>query len=193
MSDNKIKKIELRQRLIRERDAQTEAARHIKSKNIRDQILALPKFRSADSVFYYMSFGSEVKTDNIPNLGFGKTFAVPKTFPGSKMKFLAVDGTTRFNRSRFGIQEPESGMIIEPSESSIMIVPGVGFDEDCSRLGYGGGFYDRYFAEMHTSGRSGFLKVGVCFDCQMADGLPSEPTDIKMDIVVTESRVIFRT
>ena len=67
----------------------------------------------------------------------------------------------------------------------LILVPGCGFDLEGGRLGRGGGYYDRFLA-----GQVGVLKVGLCFECQMIDRLPTEAHDQSVDLIVTESRVI---
>ena len=85
----------------------------------------------------------------------------------------------------FGIPEPEEG-IEGAGREGLAIVPGLAFDEHLNRLGYGGGFYDRFLA-----GHPGLCRVGLAFECQILAELPVTELDCPMDVVVTERRSIY--
>ncbi|HDH96432.1 MAG TPA: 5-formyltetrahydrofolate cyclo-ligase [Proteobacteria bacterium] len=88
----------------------------------------------------------------------------------------------------FGIPEPRGAELPEVDEDEIELVvtPGAAFDMLGYRLGYGGGFYDRLFAQI----RPDCLKVGIAFSFQLVDSVPHEPTDVPVDIVVTDQHII---
>jgi 5,10-methenyltetrahydrofolate synthetase len=85
-------------------------------------------------------------------------------------------------------QDVSISIEIDP-DGSFMIVPGLVFDKDLNRIGYGKGFYDRYF---DTNQTKSFTKCGIAFDQQMCEGIDTDPRDVPLDILVTESEVISR-
>ena len=94
-----------------------------------------------------------------------------------------------FEKSRFGVQEPfdETENIIFPEKIDLVIVPGLCFDKSKNRLGYGGGFYDRFLIKTKA------VKIAICFDEQIIENgsLPVNKYDIKTDVIITDKR-IFR-
>ncbi len=84
----------------------------------------------------------------------------------------------------------DTGVSLElDPDGSFMIVPGLVFDRDLNRIGYGKGFYDRYF---DTNQTKSFMKCGIAFDLQMCEGIDTDPRDVPLDMLVTESEVISR-
>jgi len=82
----------------------------------------------------------------------------------------------------FGILEPTKGSTVDPCLIDIVLLPGVAFDQECYRLGYGGGFYDRFLPRLSPNA----IKIGIAFGMQMVDRVPRDPHDIPLDGVCTE-------
>ena len=101
------------------------------------------------------------------------------------LRFSRWEPDAPMREGPFGAMIPEVEEVFEPE---ILIVPLVAFDAGGNRLGYGGGFYDRTLAGLRA--RRATLAIGFAFDAQEAEGLPLEPTDERLDMVVTESRVL---
>ena len=108
-----------------------------------------------------------------------KEVAVPKVV-GQDMVFYKLTDFAQLEKGYFGIPEPARGEIVQ-WEDAMMVMPGVAFDKENHRIGYGGGFYDR-FLEKHPQIR----RVAVAFEFQMLPEVPTEPTDISPEIIVTE-------
>lgn len=147
-------------------------------------------------ILCYVSYSSEVSTLRFIDEALhcnGKHIYVPRVEGNHIMNFYEIhDMSTELVTGAYGIPEPVASATKfpdnVPDREALMIVPGLAFDADCNRIGYGGGFYDTYLA-MHPD----MLKVAVAFDCQIIDSCPDvEVTDIKPDIIVTEKRVIER-
>jgi 5-formyltetrahydrofolate cyclo-ligase len=136
----------------------------------------------------FWSFGSEVETrpeiDRAIELG--KTIALPRIVdreiqPRSWRPGEPLDATA------FGAMEPADGRTLDPSEIDVVVTPGVAFDLDGYRIGYGAGFYDRFFTRL---GRR-VKKVAVGFEIQVVpDGVPRGSFDLPVDALVTEDRVV---
>ena len=139
------------------------------------EVLRLPY----DTFFIYYSVGSEVDTHALISalLGAGKTVCLPKIV-GKEMHAVRYFGES-LKKDAFGIPAPEGADMPCP----IALVPLLAVDTDGNRLGYGGGYYDRYFAD-HPS----ILKIGLCYGGQVLPvKLPKEDTDVPLDGMITEN------
>lgn len=155
-----------------------------KSTAIVGQLLQSEDYRRAACIFSYVSIGSEVETRELLAYALrdGKAVAVPKTGKNRKMEFLQIFSLEDLQEGRFGVMEPVSGMVRIPQGEDLFLVPLVSFDGKKNRLGYGGGYYDTYFAE-HT----GYRRIGLAFSEQKEQDLPTEEWDIPLDAIVTEN------
>lgn len=142
------------------------------------------EYRQAACIFSYVSIGSEVETRELLTYALrdGKAVAVPKTGKNRNMEFLQIFSLEDLREGRFGVMEPTSGTVRIPQETDLFLVPLVSFDGKKNRLGYGGGYYDTYFAE-HT----GYRRIGLAFSEQKEKDLPTEEWDIPLDAIVTEN------
>ena len=145
-------------------------------------LIDLPVFQHAKKVMIYADYHHEVKTDYIIRAAWeaGKQVAVPKVV-GKAMVFHLLTDFNQLKPGYFGIPEPVSGEAVCWDEA-LMIMPGVAFDRKNHRIGYGGGFYDRYL-EKHP----GLDTVALAFDFQIKDQVPCEITDICPQVIVTET------
>lgn len=166
--------------------------RNIKSEEIFSRLLSLESFKKAKTVMVYMDFGSEVFTDSIIEYML-KNDIIPvvpicqsetKTLKLSQIKDLKNDCQVGF----YNIREPKEEFIrnIDVSEVDFVIVPGVAFSEDKFRLGYGGGYYDRFIETL----RADAVTCAVAFEEQIYNEVPVQSHDKQMDFIVTEKRVI---
>ncbi|MDF2987943.1 MAG: 5-formyltetrahydrofolate cyclo-ligase [Eubacterium sp.] len=143
----------------------------------------------------FVSFGSEVDTHTLIKnwLDQGKQISVPcierVTKENKLMHAVRISDFDDLNQlGSFGILEPELNRenLVKPYDLDIIIVPGSVFDINKNRIGYGGGFYDRYLAGISGNCR----KIGVCYDFQVVDKVPYQEYDIPLDLLVTENRII---
>lgn len=126
-----------------------EKVKNQQEKAIIGQLFQSQMWREAKSVGLTLSMGVEFSTDQIIKQGWqeGKIIAVPKTSSQGKMDFIKITSRTIYEESNFGVREPLKGDIIGGSQLDLLIVPGVAFRLDGYRIGFGGGFYDRYLAD----------------------------------------------
>ncbi|MBR2875313.1 MAG: 5-formyltetrahydrofolate cyclo-ligase, partial [Clostridia bacterium] len=132
----------------------------LKDKAIFDALFKLLEKIEYSTVFIYLSFGTEVDTKAIVDRLFklGKTVCVPKIVDG-KMKSVKIDKSTELIINDYGIKEP---ILEEELLPDLAIVPMVAFNEDCYRVGYGKGYYDKYFSSINCD----VLKIGVAYEEQ---------------------------
>jgi len=122
-----------------------------------------------------------------------KRVLFPKTDRATKsVQFFEVADFAELRSGVFGVAEPAPRPGQQPVAPDVLLVPGVAFSADCHRLGYGAGYYDRYAAELESSGRRAAVRfVGLAYEFQISDSVHHEPHDHPMDFVVSEEK-IFR-
>ncbi|MGN0404443.1 MAG: 5-formyltetrahydrofolate cyclo-ligase [Bariatricus sp.] len=158
-----------------------------KSRAICRKILSLEQFVQAETVLLYMNFKNEVETGLIWKTArnMGKCVASPRII-GSDMVFSRIQSEKDLIPGKWGIPEPKETcpVIREHDNRTVVIMPGVAFDGKKNRIGYGGGYYDRYF-----SGLDAVYKIAAAYDLQIVERIPAEPFDLKPDCIVTETRI----
>lgn len=178
----------LREEYKSKREAVTGSDRIFAEEKILRSIAGLDSFKSCDTLFTYISAGSEADTRRIIALAFheGKSVAVPVCFGGGEMRFYYINSLAEVSPKRYGIPEPEPDekKLALPDEKSLFVVPGVAFDCEGFRLGMGGGYYDRYLAGHQC------LTAGICFECCVCDKLPNESFDKNVFYLITDERII---
>ncbi|MEL4106421.1 5-formyltetrahydrofolate cyclo-ligase [Oscillospiraceae bacterium WX1] len=146
-------------------------------------IIAMAEYKTAQSIFVYYSLGREVGTHQIIEhaLAQGKAVALPVCFPGGIMEARAIKSIDELTLSRYKLMEPlSSTQIISPEALDFIIVPALSFDRYGFRLGWGGGYYDRFLVK--TKG----FTAGIARESLLSDVLPHEVHDIPVRRVVTE-------
>jgi len=158
------------------------------SLHIQKSFLETDNFRRARSVLVYSPINHEVDTELIVScaLNSGKKIAFPSVV-GDELLFCEVQDLTSLKKGTFGILEPCAiGKIFTPEEADVVVVPGVAFDLSGHRIGYGKGYYDKMLQHLESQGKL----VGLCYDFQLVDEILAEPHDVKMDMIITEKRVV---
>ncbi len=147
-------------------------------------------FRNAQTVALYASSFNEVLVDGIfeKALGSGKRVCFPRVAKsdGAGLRFYAVEALDELSPGPYSILEPpEKGAVVDLELIDLVLVPGVVFDTEGARIGYGKGYYDRALGHMMCP------KVALAFEFQvLEERLPVEPHDVFMDAIVTDRRVI---
>lgn len=116
----------------------------------------------------------------------GVRVAVPRVPDAPDVIEMVVTDALPVRPGRFGIREPSDGDVIGPRTLDAVLVPGLGFAPDGGRLGYGGGYYDRFLATL----RDDALRIGVCYECQVRTELPMQEHDVRMTHLITEARIV---
>lgn len=155
------------------------------------RLVTCEAFARATTVMLYMPMRSEVDVISVALEAFrlGKNVCVPRVETGHK-SMHAIETSTFDDESmgadELGVRSPTSGAQIPHETIDLVVVPGVAFDARGFRLGRGGGYYDRYLARLrrHTA------TIGICFDFQFVDLVPTEPTDIAVQSIVSDRRRI---
>jgi len=179
-----------RERALATRDALAPAERARLSALVCARAAALPELRSARSILLFASFRSEVDTRPLMDalLARGAAVALPRVVGPRLLEARHVtDPDTDLEPGVWGIPEPREGLpAVPPRRIDAVVVPGAAFSVAGARCGYGGGFYDTYLPKL----RSGTPRIAVAFEVQVVAELPSEPHDLRVDVIATEARVI---
>jgi 5-formyltetrahydrofolate cyclo-ligase len=162
------------------------------SQEIARRLFALPEYRAAKTVMYFLNYNKEVYTlDMVPQtLAHGKRVVAPKTVHSERRMILSeiLDVQEDLAPGLKNIPEPKPEKLrpVPAREIDFVVVPGVAFDEKGNRLGYGGGYYDRFFDELSV----GVPLVAVTYELQILPSVPVASWDRRVDIIITEKRVI---
>ncbi len=177
----------LRREISGRRDALEPAERAERSGRIADRLLALPEARAATTVLAYWSFGSEVDTEPVIRhfRDADVRVALPTTGTGDLVAVAYVPGDP-VSPAGFGAMEPSGDGVVEPEAIDLVVVPGVAFDRRGGRVGYGGGFYDRFLSRTRPDAAA----IAIGFALQVVDAVPQGRMDRRVDAVVTEDEVI---
>ncbi|MGL5330879.1 MAG: 5-formyltetrahydrofolate cyclo-ligase [Peptostreptococcaceae bacterium] len=185
-------KKEFRKNVISERNNQCQEFINKNSSIITDKLLQMDCIKNAKTIMLYLDFNNEVQTDNLINklISLGKIVTSPITLKKER-KLIPSQITDLENGIKIGaynIREPkpECSPAFDISALDIVIVPAVAYDTNCYRLGYGGGFYDRFLENLRPDAKT----IGIAFDLQIFDDIPKEPHDAQLDFLVTESRIL---
>lgn len=170
----------LRRYIREQKRAMTEAQIVAKSEKLGQLFAASEAYRKAKTIYGYLPYNQEVRT--VPMLQQalcdGKKVAVPKVY-GEEMKFIYLDDLSKVEKGYAGIPEPVADEPVADDKTALVLMPGLAFDREGHRIGYGGGFYDKFLAAEpeHPT-------LALCYDFQMQQRLETEEFDIPVDTVL---------
>ena len=142
-------------------------------------------WKQAEKIYCYCSYNAELPTTRIMEAAWsdGKRLAVPKVLDDGAMEFFYISSMQELQPGAYGIPEPvgkDKAAAAIPGKNTCMVLPGLAFDENGGRLGYGGGYYDRYLQRY-----PGICKIAAGYDCSVVAGVPAEGTDVPVDWLLT--------
>lgn len=182
-------KAQVRKNCLTQRASLAEEERRIKSLIIQQKLLDLKDFQMAHTVMLFLNFRDEVETTSLAEetLECKKKLILPRCAPKGILLPLEVNNLADdIEPGLWGIREPKlTNKEVDPLEIDLVVVPGAGFDLQGNRLGYGGGFYDRFFMRIKPS----TPRVALGFECQIIPEVPVDKHDAKMTKLVTEKTV----
>lgn len=212
--ERKLRKKAQRREGLNRRSRLTFEERERAGEQIRNALCALPQYKNAGRLLIYASYGGEVSTWELMEaaLAAGKQVCCPRVEGAGSMSFYRIRGPEELTPGFRGIPEPPAQewrkYRVQPGQD-LILMPGAAFDRNCGRLGYGGGYYDRFLqkpeytagseerpaaspnkAGPDDAGRTVLWKIALGFSCQILDMLVQEPTDIRPDLIVTEREII---
>ena len=155
-------------------------ARKRASSDLARQFFATSYYQNAHTIYGYLPYNQEVRTIPILEqaLKDGKKVAVPKVY-GDTMRFIYLDDLSQVAPSDMGIPEPVADGPVAENKTALVLMPGLAFDSKGNRMGYGGGFYDKFLEKEpeHPT-------VALCYGFQMVDAIPTDDYDIPVNLVL---------
>lgn len=159
------------------------------SKKLQEKLFQSELWKKADSIGIYLSFGTEWDTREIIKQAWNmnKKIAIPKTIPSKKeMNFYQINDYSEVEKGHMGIEEPivEKAQYVNKKEIDLLIVPGLIFSEKGYRIGFGGGYYDRFLADfIHPT-------LSLVWSNQLVESIPINQYDLPVQYILTENGFI---
>lgn len=173
-------KTTLRMQIRQKKRAMTPEEIESSSQRLKDLFLQSALYRQAKTIYGYLPYNQEVRT--VPMLeqalADGKRVAVPKIY-ADEMKFIYLTDLSKVEKGYSGIPEPIDDGPLGDDPFALVLMPGLAFDQNGHRIGYGGGFYDKFLAQepYHPT-------LALCYAFQMVTDLPTEDFDVPVDLVL---------
>ena len=170
----------LRKEIRDQKRAMTEEMIVAKSEKLGELFAASELYQNAKSIYGYLPYNQEVRTVAMLEQAIrdGKRVAVPKCY-GDEMRFIWMEDLSKVEKGYAGIPEPVEDGPVADDHTALVLMPGLAFDPQGHRIGYGGGFYDRFLAE-----ETEHPTLALCYDFQMLEHLETEEFDIPVDAVL---------
>lgn len=175
-----MNKQELRSMIRARKRAMTPEEIQRRSDALRQLFLHTDAYRQTKTLYGYLPYNQEVRTVPILEqaLRDGKQVAVPKVY-GDEMKFIYLDDLTQVAKGYAGIPEPIADGPVASDETALVLMPGLAFDPQGRRIGYGGGFYDKFLRREPSH-----PTLALCYSFQVLEHLDTEEFDIPVDCVL---------
>ncbi len=179
-----LEKESLRRKILDKRLSLDRELREKLSRRIVEKVLSLPEFEEASSYLLYYPIKGEPDVTPLYQIIWerGKTLFLPRV-KGKLLEVVPVRDMSELKEGSFGIPEPSDGDPVDPSEVDFALVPGIAFDREGYRLGFGKGFYDRLLRELKA------FRAGVAYSFQVVDFVPRDRWDEPVDALITEKEV----
>ena len=179
-----IQKAALRKHLLEKRDATSAEIREISSNKISQNLKQIDLFNDSQNIASYFPIGSEVNTNHImlDILEQGKNLLLPKIV-NDNLEFYVIPNLGKLEKGQFDIMEPKDSC--ERAEKiDCVLVPTIGISKSGDRLGYGRGYYDKFLSSTDA------VKISLTYSKQIVKSIPNESHDIKIDLIITEDKII---
>jgi 5-formyltetrahydrofolate cyclo-ligase len=163
------------------------------SNKIISAIMELPEFINSKNIMLYLSFNKEVNTYPLARwcLDNGKTVIAPYCIQSKReiVPYKITNLIGDLTKSTFGVMEPKHDILekVNIEDIDLIIVPGVVFDENCNRIGFGAGYYDRFLPKRLKNTTA----IGIAYNYQIIDRVPTDAYDVPLDYIITQERTIF--
>ena len=178
-------KNQLKESVLEKRNSLTNEEILENSNKIESRLFCLEVYRKAKVIMFFASFNNEVFTHEMIKKSLkSKTVIVPKVLHHEIEPSLIIDFDNLIS-GKFGIPEPIELMKIAYKNIDLVLVPGIVFEKEGNRIGYGFGYYDKFLRKVPKA-----VKIGLAFDFQIVDKIPNEKHDVPVDFIVTEKRVV---
>ncbi len=150
-------------------------------------LINMPIYKNADKIMFYISLPEEPDTKMMIEHAFahGKSVLVPKVISSTQMKACKLSQDEALKKGGLGVYEPEKPCFADSADIDLIVVPGMAFDKKGVRLGFGGGYYDRFLSGLCCE------TVGLCYEDCFADSLIKDDTDVTVKYIITEKGIVY--
>ena len=183
-----LNKKALRKNILEQRDRLDLSQKENWDDLIKQNLMESRVFKDCKNIFIYIGFGSEIDTSKYIRqfLSLKKNVLVPRTdIKAKSMEAVQIYNLEDLVEDKYGILEPKNDKIATRKDNiDLIILPGVAFDASGNRVGYGGGYYDRFLEGLNKN----IPKVALCYNFQLVESIETEKHDIKADYIITEQR-----
>lgn len=179
-------KDELRNSMKEKRRLLSEYFIKIASSEISKKVLSHNSIITANNIMVYLSSFKEPDTFWLISelLNYGKKISVPVSDVDTcTITPSFITSLDSLQKGPYGIYEPTEILSVPINDIETVLIPGIAFSKNGDRLGFGKGYYDRFLSEFQG------MKIGICYDFQIQDTIPTSSHDIKMDLIITEKRI----
>ena len=176
-------KQQLRKKMLQLRDQLPSKEISEKSETISKKLFELSGIKDAKTIAFYISKGSEVDTIKMIEQARTKRKKILVPVTNDEIELVEFTSFADLAQGQFGVLEPKT-KIKSKCVPDVIIIPGLAFDLDLHRLGYGKGYYDRVLKKLSS------FRVGLCYDFQLIDTIPKHEYDERVNCVVSESRIL---
>ena len=175
-----MEKQALRKAIREQKRAMTETQIISKSEKLGELFIASELYKQAKTIYGYLPYNQEVRTTAMLQqaLEDGKKVAVPKCY-GDEMRFIYLEDLSQVEKGYCGIPEPIEDGPVADDPNALVLMPGLAFTKEGLRMGYGGGFYDKFLAS-----EPGHPTLALCYDFQMVEHIPTNAYDVPVDVVL---------
>jgi len=178
----------LRKQILNKRKSFSQEQLQEKNSKIFEKLFSLQEFSQVNNIGVYVSFNNEVETRKIIEklLELKKNlFAPVMDFGNEHFSYAKISSLENLTENKYGVLEPKEKEFVEASQIDVFLVPGAAFDSQRNRIGWGKGYYDKFFNKNNPSGK----KIGLFFEFQLIKEVPVESFDVKMDFIITEKEI----
>lgn len=178
-----LNKKQIRQTLLKKRNGLDRSDVIEASQGILEKIIVAEEFELCKQLFLYAPLGNEIDMSKLFYFAKenGKAIGFPKVMSKEEILFYRVQELNELEAGKFGLLEPNSQWVMECSKLTLMIIPGIAFDLQGYRIGFGAGYYDRYLSK-----NSPLATFGVAYSWQVFDQIPKEEYDLALTRIITE-------
>ncbi|MBN2042550.1 MAG: 5-formyltetrahydrofolate cyclo-ligase [Candidatus Aenigmarchaeota archaeon] len=183
-------KQKIRKEILSKRNVHLQSEKWRKDMLIMEKLFSTGDFKKAKNILFYYSVRGEVGTEKMirESMKMGKKVLFPVTDTVNRSLSISEinEMLEDLKPGPYGIPEPSYPIIFPPKDLDMVIVPGIAFDKKGNRLGYGMGFYDRFLSDIHRK----IPVIALAYEFQMVDKIPHEETDVRVQKIITEKRII---
>ena len=183
-----MNKKNIRSLISEKRDNISKNEKDFLDRKIINFLTSLEEFIISKNICIYVNYKSEINTKKIIKIALenNKNIYVPRIKKNREMEFVKIKSLDDLEKNKMGILEPKLNLKDSVEKIDINVLPGLAFDLEGGRIGYGGGYYDRYFYDKEC------LNISLCYEIQIIDKIPMESHDIEYDYLISEERILKR-